>query len=95
MLDLLEEDGELVDRNAKRKLRQVAVVEENRGADEPDPAVVELLPELASEDADLLVLGDTPLVEVERQVEMEIDDVVVDASHLSAELSNVGDPTAS
>jgi hypothetical protein len=81
----LVEERELVDRDPKRKLRQVAVVEEDRGAHEPDPAVVELLPELASENADPLVLVDALLVEVEKQVEMEIDDAVVDASHPSVE----------
>ena len=54
------------DRYAKRKLRQVPVINEDRGTDEPDPAVVELLPELASEDADPFVLIDTLLVEVEK-----------------------------
>ena len=83
--NLLVEERELVDRYAKRKLRQVAVIEEDRGADEPDPAVVELLPELASEDADPFVPIHTLLVEVEKQVEMEIDDVVVDAPHPSIE----------
>src|SRR5690348_6338906 len=78
---LLVEERELIDRDAKRKLRQVPVIDEDRGADEPDPAVAELLPELASEDADPFVLVDTLLVEMEKQVEMEIDDVVVDATH--------------
>jgi hypothetical protein len=83
---LLVEERELVDRNAQRKLRQVTVVEENRRADEPDPAVVELLPEVASKDADPLVLVDTLLIEVEKQVKMEIDHVVVDAPHPRIEL---------
>jgi hypothetical protein len=78
---LLVEERELIDRYAKRKLRQIPVIEEDRGADQPDPAVAELLPELASEDADPFVLVDTLLVEMEKQVEMEIDDVVVDATH--------------
>ncbi|HST18837.1 MAG TPA: hypothetical protein VLK36_14305 [Gaiellaceae bacterium] len=73
--DLLVEQRKLVDRDAKRELRQVAVVEVDRGADEPDPAVVELLPEVTPEEADRLVLVDALLVEVEQQVEVEIDDV--------------------
>ena len=47
---------------------------------------MQLLPELASENADLLVLVHTPLVEVEEHVEMKIDDVAVNTSHPSIEL---------
>jgi hypothetical protein len=61
------------------------IVDEDRGANESDPAVVELRPELAAEDADPLVHVDTLLVEIEKQVEMEIDDAVMNASHPSVE----------
>src|SRR5581483_3181629 len=48
--DLLVEQRQLVDRDAERELGQVAVVEEDRSPDDPDSTVVELLPEVASED---------------------------------------------
>jgi len=83
--NLLVQERKLVDRHPKRKLRQVAVVEENRGADQSDPAVMQLLPELASENADLLVPVHTPLVEVEKQVEMKVHDLAVNASPTSVE----------
>jgi hypothetical protein len=45
-----------------------------------------LLPEVASEDADRLVLVDALLVEVEQQVEMEVDDAVVDVENVYGRL---------
>jgi hypothetical protein len=84
--DLLVEKRDLVHRDAKGELRQVAVVDEDRGAHDPDSAVVESLPEVAPEDADRLAFVGALLVEVEQQVEMEIDDAAVDAAHVCAEL---------
>ena len=47
---------------------------------------MQLLPELAPENTDLLMLVHAPLVEVEEHVEMKIDDVPVNTSQPSIEL---------
>jgi hypothetical protein len=47
---------------------------------------MQLLPELAPQNTDLLMLVHAPLVEVEEHVEMKIDDVPVNTSQPSIEL---------
>ena len=47
---------------------------------------MQLLPELAPENTDLLMLVHASLVEVEEHVEMKIDDVPVNTSQASIEL---------